>query len=133
MRCFGMRTQGQGQTTVLVVEDDPLMRFHVSGILNQAGFEVIGSSSGARALAVVADRPDVEVVVSDVVMPGEIDGFALARHIRTRWPRIGVVLVSGQKAPSDGEIPRHVCFLAKPIRAATLLRIVRQASQPAGI
>jgi len=109
------------------------MRFHVSDILNEAGFDVVGSSSGARALALVAERPDVEVVVSDIVMPGDVDGFALARQIRKRWPRIGVVLVSGRKAPSCGEVPRQVRFLAKPVRAATLLRIVRQVTHAAGI
>jgi CheY-like chemotaxis protein len=126
------RAQAKGRRTILVVEDDPLIRFHVSDILGQAGFEVMGSSDGAQALAVVAQRSDVGVVVSDVVMPGNIDGFELARRIRKKWPRIGIVLVSGRKIPSTGEVPRQVRFLVKPVRAATLLRMVRQVTQPAG-
>jgi CheY-like chemotaxis protein len=114
---------------VLVVEDDPLLRFHVSDILGQAGFDVVESTNGAHALAIVAERFDVEAVVSDVVMPGKIDGFELARRIRARWPRIGVVLVSGRKIPSSGEVPRQVRFLAKPVRASTLVRMVRQVTE----
>jgi CheY-like chemotaxis protein len=68
-------------------------------------------------------------VVSDVVMPGDIDGFELARRIRRRWPQIGVVLVSGREIPGAGEVPRQVRFLSKPVRAATLLRIVRQVQE----
>jgi CheY-like chemotaxis protein len=114
---------------ILVVEDDPLLRFHVSDILGQAGFDVVESTNGAHALAIVAERFDVEAVVSDVVMPGKIDGFELARRIRARWPRIGVVLVSGRKLPASGEVPRQVRFLAKPVRASTLLRMVRQVTE----
>jgi CheY-like chemotaxis protein len=89
----------------------------------------VESTNGTHALAIVAERFDVEAVVSDVVMPGKIDGFELARRIRARWPRIGVVLVSGRKIPSSGEVPRQVRFLAKPVRASTLLRMVRQVTE----
>jgi CheY-like chemotaxis protein len=111
---------------VLVVEDEPLLRDFVKSVLGQAGFNVIAASSGDEALRLVKARHDVCTVVSDVSMPGAINGFELARRIRKVRPRVGIVLVSGQTVPTGGELPYGVLFLCKPVRAVTLLRLLRQ-------
>jgi CheY-like chemotaxis protein len=122
-----------GQTTrsasVLVVEDEPLVLEYVSGILGQSGFDVIAASSGEEALSRIAEG-GVCAVVSDVAMPGRVNGFELARRVREKCPRMGVVLVSGVMEPTGGEVPGGVRFVPKPVKASTLLRLVREVADP---
>jgi CheY-like chemotaxis protein len=116
--------------TVLVVEDEPLIRDYVAGILVQSGFEVIEAASGEEALALMADGRGVCAVVSDVAMPGRVNGIELARRLRRNSPRTGIVLVSGVFVPDRAYIPVGVPFVTKPVRATTLLRLVRQVADP---
>jgi two-component system, response regulator PdtaR len=111
---------------VLVVEDEPLLRNFVSSVLGQAGFDVIDASSGDEALKLVRARHDVRAVVSGVSMPGAINGIELAHRIRKVRSRVGIVLISGRTVPTGGELPYGVLFLSKPVRAVTLLRLLRQ-------
>jgi len=113
---------------VLVVEDEPLVRLYVSDILGQSGFEVIDAATGEEALAHLADD-NVCAIVSDVSMPGGVNGFELARRVRESSPNTGVILVSGVLEPSDS-LPGGVRFITKPVRAATLLRLVREVADP---
>jgi len=115
--------------SVLVVEDEPLVLEYVSGILGQSGFDVIAASSGEEALSRIAEGC-VCAVVSDVAMPGRVNGFELARRVREECPRTGVVLVSGVMEPTGGEVPGGVRFVAKPVKASTLLRLVREVADP---
>lgn len=113
---------------VLVVEDEPLVRLYVSDILGQSGFEVIDAANGDEALAHLSDG-NLCAIVSDVSMPGGVNGFELARHVRESFPNTGVILVSGVLEPKD-HLPGGVRFITKPVRAATLLRLVREVADP---
>ena len=116
------------RNVVLIVEDEPLVRMSISGALLQARLEVVATSNGAEALELIALRPDVFAVVSDIAMPGSIDGFELARQVQHRWPDIGIVLVSGQMVPK-AHFPGGVLFLSKPFKASTLLRLLREIAE----
>ena len=120
------------RNVVLIVEDEPLVRMSISGALLQAGFEVLASSNGAEALEVLAVRPDVLAVVTDIVMPGAVDGFELARKVQHRWPDIGIIVVSGQMEPPKTHCPKGVLFLSKPFKASTLLRLLRDITARTG-
>jgi signal transduction histidine kinase/CheY-like chemotaxis protein len=85
----------QGSGSVLFVEDDPLVREAVAGGLRQAGFTVRVAESGDAALALLDGGLQVDVVFSDVVMPGSLSGIDLARALRRRWPELPVVLATG--------------------------------------
>ena len=115
--------------SVLVVEDEPLVRAYVSDILGQSGFEVIAASTGEEALSRIAEG-GVCAVVSDVAMPGLVNGFELARGVREECPRTGVVLVSGVLEPTGRRLPGGVRFISKPVKASTLLRLVREVADP---
>ena len=115
--------------SVLVVEDEPLVLEYVSDILGQSGFDVIVASSGEEALSRIAEG-GVCAVVSDVAMPGKVNGFELARRVREQCPRTGVVLVSGVLEPSKAHLPGGVRFMPKPVKASTLLRLVREVADP---
>ena len=106
------------------------MRLYVSDVLEQSGFEVVEADSAEAALSRLATDKAICAVVSDVAMPGPFDGFELARRLRREFPRIGVVLVSGVLEPKDIYMPLGVRFVAKPVRAATLLRLVREVADP---
>jgi two-component system, response regulator PdtaR len=107
-------------TTVLIVEDEPLVRLIGSDLLTDAGFHVIEACDSDEALQILDVRSDVEVVFTDVDMPGAMDGFALASEIERRWPQIGVLVTSGRRAPSQGT-SRTSRFVAKPYSAGTLV------------
>lgn len=117
---------------VLVVEDEPLVRIYLSDVLGQSGFDVISATNGVDALA-VAKRKGVCAVVSDVAMPGPVNGFELARRVKSACPRTGVILVSGVMEPAGYHLPRGVRFVTKPVKAATLLRLVREVADPRAI
>ena len=105
------------------------MRDYVTDILGQSGFDVIEAASAEEALALIAEG-GVCAVVSDVAMPGRLDGFELARRVRRICPRTGVVLVSGVMEPSKAHLPSGVLFVPKPVKASTLLRLVREVADP---
>ena len=113
--------------TVLLVEDERAVRLVVERALRRAGLHVITATDGAVALDVIGDAR-VDVLVSDVVMPG-IDGVELLEAIRARRPGLPVVLMSGYAEPPqrralDGA---GAIFLAKPFAAHDLLAAVRAA------
>jgi CheY-like chemotaxis protein len=115
---------------VLVVEDEPLVRAYVADLLGQSGFEVLEAATGEEALALISDGGSLCAVISDVAMPGPVDGFELARRVRHDKPRMGVILVSGVMEPSGVYLPLGVRFMSKPVKASTLLRLVREVADP---
>jgi CheY-like chemotaxis protein len=119
--------------TVLVVEDEPLLRDYVTDILVQSGFEVLEAANGEEALALASRQPGICAVVSDVAMPGSINGIELARQLNHDSPSMGVVLVSGVREPDRAFLPAGVLFVSKPVRAMTLLRLVRQVADPSAV
>jgi len=113
-----------GRATVLLVEDEVLVRLALADMLSSGGFTVIPVSDAAEALHVLEAIPGIDAVVTDVEMGrGSINGFQLARQV---WEerRIGVVVASGRAAPTEGELPDGVHFIAKPVHRGTLICLV---------
>lgn len=117
---------------VLIVEDEPIVRMSISDALLQASFQVLASSNGTEALELIAKHPHILAVVSDLAMPGSIDGYELAREVHRRWPHIGLVLVSGQMEPLKLHFPQGAFFLPKPFKTSTLLRLLRDFAERRG-
>src|SRR5947207_14070162 len=93
----------QEHSVVLVVDDDPLIRLTLSGHLQDAGIKVLEASTGDEVLAIMAAPAfSVDLVFTDVTMPGLTDGFALARWIGENQPGTPVIIPSGdtQKMPT---------------------------------
>ena len=93
------------EATVLVVEDEELARLIITDYLREGGFAVLQSANAEQALAVLEQRGDVRAVVLDVVMPGAMDGIALAHLIHERWPGIGLLVMSGKGVPKMVQLP----------------------------
>jgi CheY-like chemotaxis protein len=118
----------QGAGRVLFVEDDPLVREAVVRGLEDAGFDVLSTDSGDKALAMIEAGLDTDVVFSDIVMPGQVSGIDLAGFLRERRPGLPVVLATGytdQRAAVPG-----VQVLAKPYEIAELVVLLAGLTRP---
>jgi len=102
---------------VLVVDDELFVRMMAVDVIRDAGYETLDAVDADEAIAMLEDQPDIDVVFTDIKMPGSMDGLGLARTLRTRWPAIRVLLTSGHvTAPEMGD----EAFIPKPYRASAL-------------
>ena len=115
-----------GGETVLVVEDDPEVQEVAGMLLEQLGYRVLHVEAAADALQLFASGESVDLVFTDVVMPGELDGLALARRIKENYPDIAVLLTSGY-ARSANILESGFPVLRKPYQVSALARAVREA------
>src|ERR1700694_5339722 len=81
---------------VLVVEDEMMLRMRAVDIVEDAGFTAIEAVNADEALAILESRSDVDLLFTDIQMPGSMDGLRLAHAVHQRWPSIKIILVSGQ-------------------------------------
>ncbi len=100
--------------TVLVVEDEALIRLAIVDELEIAGFDVYEADGAETAIAIIERHPEIRMIFTDIDMPGTMDGLKLAAFVRDRWPPIKIIVTSGRVIPGPGELPSDVPFLAKP-------------------
>jgi signal transduction histidine kinase/ActR/RegA family two-component response regulator len=98
---------------VLLVDDNEAVRATTAAFLRECGLSVIEATDARRALALL-ETAQVEAVISDILMPGEMDGIALAEAIRKRWPDLPVMLVSGYSERAAEAQGRGFSVLNKP-------------------
>ena len=121
--------------TILVVEDEFLIRAMLSSYLQECGFKVIEGSTADEAVAIIENMDvQIDLVLTDIRMPGSMDGFGLARWIRTNRPSMHVILTSGdtKKAEAAKELCEDAAFFVKPYDlevVATTIRATIGASQ----
>jgi two-component system, response regulator PdtaR len=111
--------------TILLVEDEPLVRMFMVDLLQEEGYRILEAAQADEALMLLGARPDVLAVITDVNMPG-MSGFALARAIYEKNPKISVVVMSGVTGPSV-DLPSNAVFLAKPTTPAMIIQEVNAA------
>ena len=116
--------------TVLVVEDQILVRIFAADFLEEAGLKVFEAGHADEALTVLEARPDIHAIVTDVEMPGSMNGFELARTVRVRWPGVRVIVTSGRAHPGTDELPDEIPFLAKPYLPETVVNLIRRMVTP---
>ena len=112
---------------MLLAEDEALVSMITADILEEAGCIVIETANASAALAVLDQRRDVQVLVTDVEMPpGPLNGLDLARLASERFPHMAVVVVSGRMRPGTRDLPPGVRFVPKPYCATKLTRVVQE-------
>jgi CheY-like chemotaxis protein len=110
----------KGSGTVLLVEDNPEVATASTGLLEQLGYHVRWAADASAALAEL-ERDGIDIVFSDIVMPGKMDGLGLAKTIREKNPKIPILLVTGYSA-SATEIGAQFPILRKPYQLHELSR-----------
>ncbi|MDH3473953.1 MAG: response regulator, partial [Rhodospirillales bacterium] len=122
-------TAGSGER-ILVVEDKADVRRLATRILTRLGYEVIEAADGKSALESLAAGPEVDLLFTDVVLPGRISGADLAKEAQARHPELKVLYTSGyanNAALEDGSSRGEVRFIRKPFAKEGLARMVRRA------
>jgi two-component system, cell cycle sensor histidine kinase and response regulator CckA len=115
--------------TILVVEDEPTLRALVRKVLEKVGFAVIEASSGLSALELwTRTKPNVDLLLTDMVMPDGISGMQLADKLKSQNPGLRVIFTTGYSAElmgKDFQIKEGVNFLQKPYPPQKLIQTVR--------
>src|SRR3979490_2479635 len=101
--------------TVLIVEDEMMLRMRAVDIAEDAGFTPREAINADDALTILESRSDIELLFTDIQMPGSIDGLKLAYAVHERWPLIKIILVSGQLKLGDNDKPADSRFFGKPL------------------
>jgi PAS domain S-box-containing protein len=115
---------------ILLVEDDPLVREHTASLLQSLGYRVSTAGNAAEALETLAHRADIDLLFSDIVMPGGMDGRALGEQARRLNPALKVLFASGYAPAGPADDPpgtEAIGLLAKPYRRQELAGRIRAA------
>ena len=111
------------ERTVLIVEDEFLIRMMLAETLLDEGYEVIEASNVLEAVAILGTR-NIDAVITDIDMPGGLDGLDLARMISTNHINVPVVIASGRHKLRSEELPGDAVFISKPYGLETIASIV---------
>lgn len=109
--------------TVLVVEDEPLIRFIVVEDLQDAGFSTVEANDADEAIAILEVRKDIQLVFTDVDMPGSMNGAKLAAAVRDKWPPVHIIITSGKGMPDHLLI--RALFIPKPYTAKSVIAAMK--------
>jgi PAS domain S-box-containing protein len=118
-----------GRETILVVEDDPMVRGLVTTRLIELGYRVLEAAEGAAALKILESRESIDLLLTDVILPGALTGRALSDAAHKLRPKLKVLFSSGYTQNSidhQGKLDPGVQFLPKPFRRTELAAKVRE-------
>lgn len=123
-----VKTVVGGSETILVVEDNDLVRDHVSGQFASLGYRVVQASTGREAIDILEQREDIDLLFTDIVMPGGMNGRELGERAAARWPTLRILYTSGYSRDAltqDGRLVDGVTLLSKPYSNAELAEKAR--------
>ncbi len=127
-----INSKGVTPVTILIVEDDELVRELGAELLSEAGFRVLEAGNGEEALSLLESDPNIRILFTDINMPGPLDGIALASVAAVQWPHLAVIIGSGNALPLSAGLPRGITFIRKPCNPDSLIRLIRErATTPA--
>ena len=112
---------------ILVIDDEPIVRLDAREILEDAGYVVTEAASADEAMPMLADGATTEAILTDIDMPGTLDGLQLARWVDGQMPEVAIVIMSGHQLPRREDLPLKATFVAKPFSTSVLLQQVAEA------
>lgn len=118
---------------VLVVEDNAQVAEVAVSVLVERGHTVVSSADASEALYILTSGQPFDVVLSDLVMPGEMNGLDLARHVRSRWPALPVLLATGYSDQAAKALKEGFPLISKPYEPAALLLAVERTASAVAI
>ena len=108
---------------VLIVEDDQLLKMLTTDIVEEAGFVALSAENADEAVALLAARSDIAMLLTDINMPGSMDGLELAHMVRDRWPHIKIIVVSAHGEASSA-VPAGSLFFHKPYKTEAMISAI---------
>lgn len=123
-----MEHQFESGIAILIVEDEAFIRVDLVDFFTDAGFRVFEAEDADAAIVVMDTEPSIRIVLTDVQMPGSMDGIRLAHHVRDRYPPTLLVVASGAVRPSAADLPADTLFFAKPFNPHAVLTAIREAA-----
>ncbi|MEX0957348.1 MAG: response regulator [Rhizobiaceae bacterium] len=102
------------KAVVLVVEDNAIVRMGAIDLVLSAGYEALEACDADEAIRILESRDDIDLVFTDVQMPGTMDGIKLAHFIRHRWPPVKLIVASGNAILEESSLPTGSRFFSKP-------------------
>ena len=128
------RSDRSRRTTVLIVDDELLVRWAIADYLQECGYKILAASNADEAIdALQKYEPAIQVVFSDIRMPGSMDGFGLATWVKQNRPEIAVILTSGNAQAEDAarELCDHVGeIIRKPYQFEHVQARIESAIRP---
>jgi CheY-like chemotaxis protein len=103
-----------GKAVVLVVEDSAIIRMGAVDLVQSAGYQAREASNADEAIRILESGADVDLVFTDVQMPGTMDGIKLSYYIRNRWPPVKLIVASGKAILEESNLPEGSRFFSKP-------------------
>jgi DNA-binding NtrC family response regulator len=113
--------------SVVIAEDDVLVRMAAVDALRDEGFEVFEAGNAEEALIILRARASgTHVLFTDIHMPGQMDGLALAYHTGRSWPWVALIIASGVARPHASDLPANSRFLPKPYVVGNIVSHIHQ-------
>lgn len=100
--------------TILLIEDNQTVRRAISTMLDMLGYKVLTAGNGPEAMEIAQDSNVIDLLLSDIVMPGGMNGFEISEKIREQRPTLKCLFMSGYASLPDNQIPQNADFLGKP-------------------
>lgn len=113
---------------ILVVEDEPLIRLGMVSLVEEFGHSALEATDADDAIRIIERDPGITLIITDVDMPGSMDGIKLAHFVRDRWPPIHLIVISGKVGADTVPLPTGTRFFSKPCRDDVLLNALRELS-----
>lgn len=110
---------------VVVADDDDAMRTYLATVLDGADFQMLAACNASDAFELLQTRNDIDALLTDVDMPGVMDGLALAKLARNCWPHLAIIVMSGRPLPLGYPLPERATFQPKPFDSFALLTRLR--------
>ena len=110
--------------TILIVEDEPLIRMSAVATLQDAGYRVLEAQNSAEALDILSRHAEISILVTDVRMPGRMDGLALVTWVQLNNPAMRSIVVSGNATAAEAGKAGASGFVAKPYSPDTMVKAV---------
>jgi CheY-like chemotaxis protein len=108
-------------SVILTVEDETLLSAYLGEVLEEAGYQVVAAANADEAIEILETRDDIRIIITDINMPGSMDGLRLAAAVKDRWPPIKIIIATGKDAPRRRKRQR-IAASAEPMRQTVFSR-----------
>ena len=113
-----------GKAIVLVVEDSTIIRMGAIDLVVASGYEAQEACNADEAIRILESRDDIDLVFTDVQMPGTMDGIKLSHSIRDRWPPVKLIVASGAAILQESSLPAGSKFFTKPYDDRSIIEVM---------